>query len=227
MTTRVAHITDIHFPYQDVEKLGVATELARGADHIILGGDTIDCYTVSSFEKDPERKATLADECRMAKAWLTDLRKQNPKARISHILGNHELRVRRFLIKRAPELLDLGLITIDKLLGLSELNIEDHPDSGFVEYGWRFKHGDVVAAKSGYTAHKEMEAHNCSGVSGHVHRFCPAFRVTKEGELQQWWEGGGLFDIKQADYISSPNWVNGMIQLHIDPDHIEVEPIFL
>lgn len=223
----VGHITDVHFPFHDEAKLREAQANVKGCDHIILGGDIMDCYTISRFDKDPRRKASLAIERAMTKAWLLELRNENPDARIDYIEGNHEKRLLLYVLRRAPELLELDLVTIPKLLNLDELDIHYHPQSGFRAYDLRFKHGDKVRAKAGYSAHAEMADHNCSGISGHTHRFAPAYRRTREGVLQQWWEGGGLFDIEQADYVESPDWVNGHLILHASPGGVAVEPVFL
>jgi predicted phosphodiesterase len=223
---RVAVLPDIHIPYHDEALLERAMVIARGAAHIIIIGDLIDCYTISSFDKDPQRKHSLQDECDTAKLFLGRLRDENPDARIDLIEGNHEDRVRRFVWGKAPALSDWRSLTIPVALGLDAAGITYHPRSGFTAYGWRFKHGDVVSKGSGVTARAEMTAHRCSGVSGHTHRLGHATMMDKEGVRTDWWEAGHLCKVSDAEYANAPDWQAGMLLLHVANDSVtSVEPI--
>ena len=56
---RIAVLSDIHFPYYDRTALNLAikTAIEYEPDCIILNGDIIDCYHLSSFEKDPKKRS--------------------------------------------------------------------------------------------------------------------------------------------------------------------------
>ena len=48
---------DVHVPFHDKTALRVALDygLATGCDHVLLGGDFMDFYAVSRWDKDPQR----------------------------------------------------------------------------------------------------------------------------------------------------------------------------
>lgn len=223
----VGHIPDAHIPFQDSERLEQVFEDVRGCDHIILGGDWMDAYTISAFDKNPERRKRLKDEFAEGRRWLYLLREQNPEARIDFLEGNHEDRFRRYIWRRCPELAGLRGLSVPEQLDLDKLGINYHGSSGFTAYGVRFKHGSKVCQKAGYTAHAELAKHNTNGVSVHTHRLGFAVRTTAEGELQWWWEGGHVCDTDSAEYVDCPDWQAGHLMLLASPDGVEVSPVWL
>lgn len=95
-------LSDIHVPYHDPIALRVALEYGRGCDGVLLLGDSIDCYALSRFEKDPEARDyanEVGDLCRLLDALTAWGAK-----RIVFKLGNHEARLERYLLARCPEL---------------------------------------------------------------------------------------------------------------------------
>ena len=228
MTTIVV-LPDMHFPHVDLPRLTQVEEDMRGLSpsHIVQIGDLGDWYRTSNFDKDPRRVDTLNDERIQVCNWLAKLRRQHPDARIDICEGNHEDRMRRYLWSKANALASLPELTVPAMYGLNGLGIGYHGRSGFKQYGVRFKHGDAVRSKAGYTATAEMEAHRCSGVSGHTHRFNSARRTDKEGVTTEWWEIGHLSDISKVEYTSSPDWQPGYMVIYASPDGVEFNPIYL
>ena len=56
-TNRTVFLSDIHIPYQDKKALALAMEIIKDFmlaedDTIILGGDLVDYYPISSFSPD-------------------------------------------------------------------------------------------------------------------------------------------------------------------------------
>jgi hypothetical protein len=194
---------------------------------VVILGDLLDAYPLMSHLKNPARKHVLTDELDVAKALLGSLRKTARKARIDFIEGNHEDRLRRYIWQKAPDL--AGLVPDwGALLGLQGLDIRHHPQSGFVEYGARFKHGNIVRPQAGYSARAEMERHRLNGFSGHTHRMGPATRTDAEGRQTQWWECGHLLDATRAEYVSNPDWQAGYIVIELrDDGSLHVTPIRL
>ena len=80
---RIGLLPDIHIPYHDADALSLAIEYLRGVrcDCIILAGDTMDCYGLSRFEKDPSAR-NMAGEIAQTRQFLRGLRAAFPKARI-------------------------------------------------------------------------------------------------------------------------------------------------
>lgn len=225
---RIGLIPDAHIPYHHPKRLRELLDAIRGCEVIVIMGDLIDAYSVSSFDKDPRRKETMADEFAEARKWLRVIRDENPTAEIHFIEGNHEARFDRYIIRNARALVGLEGMSIREQLHLDKYNIKYHGEDGFMLHGVRLKHGQVVRSKSGATAHAELDAHGTSGVSVHTHRMSMVWHTNREGERHFWLEGGHVCDEAKADYTTNPNWMAGSWILHVDGDGgLDFEPIWL
>ena len=224
---RLVVLPDIHVPYHDMPMVEYAIGDCRGADHVVVLGDLLDAYPLMSHLKNPARQHRLTDEVDQAKEIISLLRSSARRARIDFIEGNHEDRLRRYVWAKAPDL--MGLVpSIPSLLGLDEAGINHHPQSGFVAYGCRFKHGSVVRAQSAYTARSEMLRHRTSGFSGHTHRMGMTMHTDSEGTTTEWWECGHLLDTRNAEYVTNPDWQPGYVVVEVRHDgSIHVTPIRL
>jgi predicted phosphodiesterase len=107
-----------------MDALSTALEwgLNNDIDCIILNGDIMDCYPVSSFVKEV-RMPSLREEIEMTKAFFSYLRELFPIIPIYYKLGNHEERVRNYLLRNAKEFSDVDNLKFENLLGLSEFKI--------------------------------------------------------------------------------------------------------
>jgi len=205
---KVLFVSDIHAPYQDNSAIRAMIAFGKEfkPDRIILMGDVVDFYAISSFSKDPYRALGLQKEIDETVSILKILRKEFPKARMDFIRGNHEARLQRFLWNKAAELSGLRNLTVPKLLKLDELNITYHMKGRMKLRGIVVKHGDIVRKFSGYTAKGELENTGISGVSVHTHRAAAHFH-TNEGGRHFWYELGCLCKLN-AEYMEGkiPNW---------------------
>lgn len=167
MKNKFIVLSDIHFPYQDDKALKAVYKFLEQhpVDTIILNGDILDFYDVSSFDKDPERVNSLQKEIDLAQKFFKKLRQLAPNARIVFIKGNHCSRLERYL-KKHPELYSLDALKLPNLLGLDKFNIE-YKDKGFKLGSLKIIHGDMVRKFSAYTARGELEKHDSSGISSH------------------------------------------------------------
>lgn len=105
-----------------------------------------------------------------AREFYTALRKQHPKADIHASLGNHEMRVFKYIDKKAPEV--IGEITPDFLWGLDNSGItwktyEQPPHERFA--GIHVHHG-ATTTTTGLAVKNDIETYNISLVRGHDHR---------------------------------------------------------
>lgn len=167
MKNKFIVLSDIHFPYQDDKALKAVYKFLEQhpVDTIILNGDILDFYDVSSFDKDPDRINSLQGEINLAQKFFKKLRDLSPDGRIVFVKGNHCSRLERYL-KKHPELYSLDVLKLPNLLGLDKFNIE-YKDKGFKLGSLKIIHGTIVRKFSGYTARAEMEKNDCSGISGH------------------------------------------------------------
>jgi predicted phosphodiesterase len=118
-------LSDVHIPYHDEDALTTALEwgLNNDVDTIILNGDIMDCYPVSSFVKDP-LSPTLKEEIEMTKAFFSYLRELFPVIPIYFKIGNHEERVRTYLLRNAKEFSDVDNLKFENLLSLDSFKIQ-------------------------------------------------------------------------------------------------------
>lgn len=223
MKNKFVVLSDIHFPYNDDKALKAVYNFLSNThvDTIILNGDILDFYDVSSFDKDPSRINSLQKEIDMAQKFFKKLRSLAPKARIIFVKGNHEDRIERYLRKH-PELYSLDALKLPNLLNLDNYVIE-YKDKGFKLGGLKIIHGDIVRKFSGYTARGELEKHDSSGICGHVHRLSCYYYRTPERYLA-WYESGCLCDLN-PEYINEPNWQQGFLYGYVEKDSFAVTPI--
>ena len=91
MKNKFIVLSDIHFPYQDDKAIKATLNFIKinPVDTIVLNGDILDFYDVSSFDKDPSRINSLQKEIDMANKFFSQLRKLHT-GRIVFIAGNHD-----------------------------------------------------------------------------------------------------------------------------------------
>ena len=104
---------DTHIRYHDVKTIELAVKRAKKdrATGIILNGDIVDAHEMSDFDQDPGAPR-YREERKSAIEFLTYLRQQFPKSRIIYRKGNHEERLDRYIIRRAPALFGLDAISL-------------------------------------------------------------------------------------------------------------------
>ena len=223
MKSKFVVLGDIHFPYQDDKAIKAVYKFLEQhpVDTIILNGDILDFYDVSSFDKDPSRINSLQSEINMAEKFFSRLRKLSPNSRIIFVKGNHCSRLERYL-KKHPELYSLDALKLPNLLGLDKFNIE-YKDKGFKLGSLKIIHGDMVRKFSSYTARGELEKHDSSGISSHTHRGGVYYYRTPERYLA-WFESFCLCDLN-PEYIDEPNWQQGFLYGYIEKDSFAVTPI--
>jgi len=204
---------DTHHPFQDKKTCSMLIDfIAREQPKsIIAAGDILDCYKISRFNKDPNRKLSFQDEIDECYEFLGEVRRvAGDKCEITYIEGNHEARLQRYLWSSATELSSLECLTIDGLLWLDELGIKycNSVDKG----KFHIYHGSLVRQEAGYTAKAEFLKNGCSGITGHTHRDAKYTKRTRGGHFV-WYENFCLCDL-DAEYINGvANWTQGWSML--------------
>jgi predicted phosphodiesterase len=124
LTGKVGILSDIHIPEQEIVPLRLAIETLKDVDvdAIVLNGDVMDMYGVTGFTKEIGR-FTLQEEIQITQDFFAFLRQQFPNAIIEWKEGNHEQRLRRYLLTNARDLSDLKGLSIENLLRLDDFGI--------------------------------------------------------------------------------------------------------
>ncbi len=203
--------SDFHFPYPSYSAVACFLHYIKKVkpQFIVLLGDILDCYTLSSFSRDPYR-ANLDDflsEIHMARVFLAEVVKAAPKAKIIYTEGNHEYRLNRYRHKNAADLeaaySDIGW---EAILELKALGIEYTTEN--VKIGdTLYNHGNRVSKHAGYAIKSELDDSHCSICCGHGHKVATLHKTTQHG-LITGLQLGCMCDIQEtSDYVSS-NTVN-------------------
>lgn len=105
-------VGDIHFPFEDKKAIKAFLNFIKTheVDTIIMMGDILDMYDVSSFDKDPSRINSLQKELNKANKFFAQLREIKPNVNIEFLEGNH------CLDKRTEVLTTDGWVNIKDLV---------------------------------------------------------------------------------------------------------------
>jgi predicted phosphodiesterase len=117
-------LPDIHAPYHDPEAIEIACNygIENNVNTVLINGDLLDFHYLSEYEKDP-RARNPAFEIKTAIQILEYIRYKFPTQLIIFYLGNHDKRYRKYMIRKAPELLDIPEFDLYNILQLQRLNI--------------------------------------------------------------------------------------------------------
>ena len=202
---KILYIPDCHFPYQDEIAFSLMMEAANDfkPDHVIIIGDFIDMYSVSAHDKNPKRAMKLEEEITASVNALWRVKGLGAKNNV-YVSGNHEDRLTRYLMQKAPELWDR--INVPTVLALDKLGFEYIPYKSHYKLGKDFITHDT--GKAGANAHKQaLDAFHRSVTIGHTHRMGYTIQGDADGDKHCAAMFGWLGDVKQVDYMHNINAV--------------------
>ncbi len=213
-------VSDTHIPYHDHRAFNLMLKAATylKPKHIYIIGDFIDCYTVSSHSKDPNRSLKLVEELQAGESALDALDGLGAKSKV-YIGGNHEDRLQRYLQDKAPEL--FNIVDIPKRLHLTKRGWQYVPYKKDVKLGKLiFTHDVGVAGRN--AVFKCLDTYQHSVVTGHSHRLAYIVEGNATGEFKLSAQFGWLGDASQIDYMQSArvlkDWALGFGVGYFDPD---------
>jgi hypothetical protein len=190
-----------------------------GADSVLLNGDTLDCYSLSKYEKDP-RKRTFSDELQSARELLEAIRDAFPGCPIYFKIGNHEERYERYLSFKAPELLGCTDFKLENLLRFGEYGVQLITDKRIIKAGkLSIMHGHeffgggagVNPARGYFMRAKE------SVMCGHNHQTSEHTEPTLSGDIITAWSTGCLSELHPM-YMPVNKWNLGFAFVEIESD---------
>lgn len=203
--TRTVFISDIHIPYQDKKALQIAMELIKDLklqeqDNIIIGGDLVDYYPISSFS--PDLTSSNIDlELFEAVEWLNELRKLAPNSDIYFFEGNHEQRMQKKIMSCVSSLAPFlkNRLSIKELLEFKKFQIRLVKTPFSLNKKLFYLHGHE---KKGFITPKHIANvnlmyYNRNVIVGHHHRFDMSVATQLDGSLLGGWANGCLADLSQ------------------------------
>ena len=226
---KILFIPDCHIPYEDKRAYELMLKVARDLkpDHLIILGDFADFYGVSSHSKDPNRMLKFDKEVEATKRRLEELKKLKAKNMV-FVAGNHENRLERYLMDKAPEL--YNMVTIPELFKLKEFGFK------YVPYKNDYKLGKLYVThdcgNAGRFAHnKALDTYQHNIIIGHTHRLGYSVEGNADGERHLGAMFGWLGDVREVDYMhrvkAARDWALGFGMGYLDKStgYIYVTPI--
>lgn len=210
---------DIHIPHQDIVAVDSAIKYAKAhyeIREVILGGDTMDCESLSKYDKISET-ASFADEVYATNSFLRKLRDIFPNAKITYIMGNHEERLEKYIRKNAPELADFKELTLPSFLDFDEVGVEfidnrKRLTQGVGPYrvqGWNIFHGhEFGICPLTNPAKRYVDRAKVNMIVGHIHKTDSSVMTTFNRDLIRCYSVGTLAKLS-PDYMPINQWTQG------------------
>jgi hypothetical protein len=218
---------DEHIPYHDKKSITLALQWGLDNDYddfILLGGDLLDCYQLSHFQRDPNKRK-FVDELKDCNQFLHALRNAYPKAKIIWKHGNHESRLERYFKLKASELFDIGKFIWEKFLDLNEIGVtivkHDIPlyiGKLNIIHGHELtgSHSIVNPARGAY-----LRAMECV-IEGHFHRTSQHAEMSFSRRLDTSWSVGCLCCL-WPEFSRINKWNSGFAALKVKGKDFEIE----
>lgn len=218
-------LPDLHIPYHDVDALDVAINWGaeRDINTVILQGDSLDCYQMSVFEKEPNNRDFEGERDIFWKI-LDILQKKFHKAKFYYIEGNHEMRWKSIL-RGSPRLAKsvYGMIEfeLDIILRLGERNITWIADKQkmfagklAIIHGHEYKGGNAsLVNPARWLFMKTLGNTLCA----HFHRSSDHSEPNVENELRACWSVGCLCELHPF-YMPNNKWNHGFPRVRVNKD---------
>lgn len=210
---RILFVPDAHLPYVDREIFRRLMRVAKYLEptRIVVLGDWLDCYSVSSHAKSPARFRRLVDELQDS-TWALDALDKIPCKRKDFLLGNHEFRLQRLIDSGAPALHGIEALTIEALMDLQSRGWVVHKYMVELEIGsLRVCHDYGASGRN--SLGRAITTMDSSIVQGHTHLLQTEHRTSKGGAIVSGNSFGWLGSLSEIDYchrgIALHTWRHG------------------
>lgn len=224
-------IPDCHIPNHDLRAFGVMLRVAMALKpkHLVILGDFADGETLSAHPATKPGELSFEAEVAGVQQCLDQLDALGATNKV-YIEGNHEFRLDRYLMERAPQM--FYSIKWQNILKLHERGWQWVPYRKSVRVGkMNFTHD---TGNAGMNAHRtSAQAFGGSAAIGHTHRMAYEVKGRFEGTPYLAAMFGWLGDAeKAASYMheaKASDWVHGFGVFHLEPDtgimHVQPVPI--
>ena len=245
-TFKWAFIGDLQIPYEDPRAVTLWFKVMKWwkPDAIDFVGDIDDQLEYSSFsdgttdeffaqlkkEEDPSPLAFIKKNADGAKAFYTRVATEHPDADKHSSLGNHDIRIFKYIDKKAPAYNDQ--VTPNTLWALDDLGITWRPysDKPSERHGGIFVHHGATTTASGLAVKSNIEEYDVSLVRGHDHRGGVVYKsYPLSGRTLQGMGCGHMCDPDAygLQYTINPSWELGFGIAHVVDGraHLQFVPI--
>jgi predicted phosphodiesterase len=210
---KVLCLYDVHVPYHDVSALHCAidTGVKKKCDTIFLGGDCVDAYEISRFEKS-KYKRSWKEEIQLTKQFFSFLRYKFPKAKIYYLYGNHDLRYQAYIRKNASALEGIDVFEFANLFDFEKFGIIEIDPSSTAKYrGLNLIHGHEFGGSVFSPVNVARGLYNrakASAICGHSHQTSEHTETDMNGKITTCWSVGCLCELR-PDYAKYAKYNHG------------------
>lgn len=210
---------DLHIPHHDTLAIRLAIDYAKkhfNIKHLIFGGDLLDCEALSRFDKSKTTRK-FSDEVYVANSFLRDILGEFPGAEATFIMGNHEERIEKYILKNAPELADIPGFALADILDFSSNGIKlvdnrnelETKGFAFKYHGWSILHGhELGICPVTDPARRYLERAKTNIIVGHIHKTDSRIMTTLDGQIIRCCSIGTLAK-RNPQYMPFNAWIQG------------------
>lgn len=209
---------DAHYPFQCEKSIRGFIRLIKleKPTHVVLTGDMGDFKSVSRWLKKPSDLG-LSKELQGTRDLIMRIREVHKK-KMHYVEGNHEVRLKKRILNRMPELWGVPEFNMQHLLKLKEMRVNWTPiDTNFDLQidGIIYRHGDgrkCTVACALVRAIQRRFRQNL--IVGHSHKMGVVYERagTRDNELILGGETGCLCTADAGrEYVRDPDWHHGAL----------------
>ncbi len=213
-------LSDIHLPQHDEAAILAAVNEAkrRGVVGVLFNGDLLDCHELSVHDKDPGA-LRYVDELRIGREFFAWMRSQFPKAEFVYKLGNHEERLGKYIIQRAPALEGIEGVDLPSCLDAKNYGLQIIRDKRLIRMGkLNVLHGHEYKGGGGVNPARWLFLRARSvAMCGHFHRTSEHHAKDISDHYQAAWSTGCLCDLKPL-YAPHNEWNHGFAFSELSKD---------
>jgi hypothetical protein len=232
-----ALVGDLQIPYEDQRAVALWFKIMKWwkPTAIDLVGDIDDQLEYSSFSdgttdeffallkkaEDPSPINLVVKNAKAARDFYTKVRKQHPNADIHVSLGNHDIRIFKYIDKKAPVFNDQ--ITPNLLWGLDDLGMSwrMYHEKPYLRFADTYVHHGVTTSTTGPTIGKDIENYGVSLIRGHSHKAQISFKTYPMlDRTLHGMECGHMCDPTTygLQYAANPDWQLGFGIAHVNSE---------
>jgi hypothetical protein len=148
----------------------------------------------------------------MTREFLTQIEARAPNATLIFILGNHEIRLRKYILRNAEALADL--VSFEELLRASDkwqIVGSSMVENYVIWHDYYIGHFNRVSKFSAYTVKNIIADRGVNIIQSHVHRL-GMYSQTYFDRTVYGYEMGCLCSLNPS-YAVTPNWQQGFVVL--------------
>lgn len=230
-------IPDTHIPYHDKKSYQLMLDVGKHLKkkkilkEVIILGDYADFYAVNSHGKHPDMMHTLQNEVDLVIDHLWKLKALFPDQKMVFIQGNHEYRLERYLVNRAPEL--FGITDTKKILELDQMGF--HYEKYGRDQAYKVLGTNLIARHEPISmgvncALATLQKGGTSIIFGHTHRWQHVAINTLDNRTIRGYSCGNLINKKASVFGYMKNkddWTQGFAVAYKEKKKSHVVPVMI